>query len=73
MSPVVTSAMMFVKQLGEPFLWVDTLCIIQDSPDRQAYLSRVNELYKEQSVRLLQWKAKVQCLVYLKGSPNCKS
>jgi hypothetical protein len=42
---VIKSAMKFVQDLGETYLWVDTLCIIQDSPGRLSYITRMNEVY----------------------------
>jgi len=31
--------------VSERYLWVDTLSIIQDSPGRNAYLSRMDNIY----------------------------
>lgn len=45
MPPVVKSAMAFLKGLGETYLWVDALCIVQDSPGRHTYLAKMNEIY----------------------------
>jgi hypothetical protein len=44
-APVLKDAMAFVESLSEQYLWVDTLCIIQDSPDRSVYLSQMDQIY----------------------------
>lgn len=44
--PVLQDAITFVASLSEQYLWVDTLCIVQDSPKRQAWFSRMNEIYE---------------------------
>jgi hypothetical protein len=44
-APVLKDAMAFVESLSELYLWVDTLCIIQDSPDHHIYLSQMDQIY----------------------------
>lgn len=46
MAPVLRDAIAFVDSLSEPYLWADTICIIQDSDGRHSYLSRMNEVYR---------------------------
>ncbi|KAF2121454.1 heterokaryon incompatibility protein-domain-containing protein [Lophiotrema nucula] len=44
---VVRDAMRFTDQLGFQYLWVDTLCIVQDSPaHRDPQISRMNVIYR---------------------------
>lgn len=42
----IRDAMEFVKQLGEKFLWVDALCIIEDdSSTKQRMIDHMNVIY----------------------------
>ncbi|KAH4814367.1 hypothetical protein HBH61_068890 [Parastagonospora nodorum] len=50
---VLKDAITFVDNLSEQYLWVDTLCIIQDSPGRHTFLSRMNEVYRAATCTLV--------------------
>jgi hypothetical protein len=41
----ITDAMKFVKKLGERYLWVDALCIIQDHPEKNELLDAMDTVY----------------------------
>jgi hypothetical protein len=41
----IRDAMKFVKKLGERYLWVDALCIIQDHPEKSALLNLMDQIY----------------------------
>jgi hypothetical protein len=43
--PTIEDAMAFVKRLGETYLWVDSLCIIQDSPDKLGQINQLDRIY----------------------------
>ncbi|KAF2015732.1 HET-domain-containing protein, partial [Aaosphaeria arxii CBS 175.79] len=45
-SAVLIDAMLLVQALGEQYLWVDTLCIIQDSPARFEDIGRMDKIYR---------------------------
>jgi hypothetical protein len=42
---VIKDAIYFVDATSERYLWVDTLCIPQDSPDRHKNIARMDEIY----------------------------
>ena len=41
----IRDAMEFAKNLGERYLWVDALCIIQDHPEKNALLDAMDKVY----------------------------
>ena len=41
----IKDAMHLVRRLGERFLWVDALCIVQDSPDKVLHLAAMEKIY----------------------------
>jgi hypothetical protein len=41
----IRDAMEFAKNLGERYLWVDALCIIQDHPEKSALLNAMDKVY----------------------------
>ncbi|KAJ3508734.1 hypothetical protein NLJ89_g5591 [Agrocybe chaxingu] len=44
----IADAMALVREMGEPYLWIDALCIIQDDegPERDAQLKQMNKIYE---------------------------
>ncbi|KAF9735372.1 heterokaryon incompatibility protein [Paraphaeosphaeria minitans] len=47
LSPTFRDAIMFTRRLGMRFIWIDSLCILQDSPeDWMAESSVMNRVYK---------------------------
>ncbi|KAH8594602.1 heterokaryon incompatibility protein-domain-containing protein [Bisporella sp. PMI_857] len=46
LSSVVRQALIFTMMIGEKYLWVDTLCIIQDDPqNKHDQIARMDEIY----------------------------
>lgn len=46
LSEVVRHAMLFTLLIGEEYLWVDTLCIVQDDPqNKHDQIARMDEIY----------------------------
>jgi len=43
---VIRDAIMLVKELGEQYLWVDQLCIVQDGDRKMETLSKMNLIYE---------------------------
>lgn len=43
--PTLEDALQLVKELGERYLWVDSLCIIQDDPDRLVQINQMDRIY----------------------------
>jgi hypothetical protein len=44
--PVVQDAIMVVKWVGQRFVWVDALCIVQDSPENKSKeISKMDSIY----------------------------
>ncbi|KAF2171055.1 hypothetical protein M409DRAFT_51281 [Zasmidium cellare ATCC 36951] len=41
----ISDAMMVVSKMGERYLWVDRLCIVQDSPTKAAQLQAMDVIY----------------------------
>ncbi|KAI9663660.1 MAG: hypothetical protein M1821_007150 [Bathelium mastoideum] len=41
----IKDAISLVRQLGERYLWVDALCIIQDAPDKLQHLAVMDQIY----------------------------
>jgi len=50
---VIQDAISFVLQIGERYIWIDALCIIQDSDNRHAEIARMGEIYKRASCTLV--------------------
>jgi hypothetical protein len=49
----IHDAIQVTRSLGIPYLWVDSLCIVQDSPeDMEKELSKMSEIYMKASVTL---------------------
>jgi coenzyme F420-reducing hydrogenase beta subunit len=44
---VIRDAIEFVEKIGVKYLWVDTLCIVQDSESRHVEIGRMNEIYQK--------------------------
>lgn len=42
---VIKDAIIIVKKLGVRYIWIDRLCIIQDSPDIQKEVDNMDEIY----------------------------
>lgn len=42
---VITDSMKFVLDLGERYLWVDRLCVVQDGPAKQHQLNGMGNIY----------------------------
>jgi Heterokaryon incompatibility protein (HET) len=48
LSQSIQDAISVTRQLGIPFLWVDSLCIIQDDPDDRAKeIAKMPQIYKK--------------------------
>jgi hypothetical protein len=46
-------AIVFVRELGIPFLWIDSICIVQDCPEDVAHeLSRMTDIYRNCTLTL---------------------
>ncbi|XHG05857.1 hypothetical protein AWENTII_009070 [Aspergillus wentii] len=41
----IVDAIQVVRDMGERYLWVDTLCIIQDSPDKHEHIKNMDRIY----------------------------
>ncbi|KAF2659896.1 HET-domain-containing protein [Lophiostoma macrostomum CBS 122681] len=41
----IQHAMNFVRQVGERYLWIDALCLIQDHPEKNALLDSMDKVY----------------------------
>lgn len=50
---VLRDAIHFVHEIGEQYLWIDTLCIIQDSDTRHDQIARMDDIYKGSSCTLV--------------------
>jgi hypothetical protein len=44
---VIRDAIEFVEKIAEKYLWVDTLCIVQDSESRHVEIGRMNQIYRK--------------------------
>lgn len=54
LSPVLTDAVKVTRNLSVPYLWVDSLCILQDDiSDWQRQCSQMNEIYGKAYVTLI--------------------
>ncbi|KAI1080752.1 heterokaryon incompatibility protein-domain-containing protein [Whalleya microplaca] len=49
----VRSAMRVTKELGKRYLWVDSLCIVQDSDDKVAQLGQMDRIYGNSAVTIV--------------------
>ncbi|KAI1444279.1 HET-domain-containing protein [Annulohypoxylon stygium] len=50
----IRDAMEFTRQIGERYLWVDTLCIIQDEEeDRKQTITRMGDIYNSAVVTII--------------------
>ncbi|KFA81049.1 hypothetical protein S40288_00762 [Stachybotrys chartarum IBT 40288] len=50
----IQDAMDCVRELGEKFLWVDALCIIQDSPeDKDYFIQQMDQIYENALVTII--------------------
>jgi hypothetical protein len=48
LAPTIRDAIALTKELGERYLWIDTLCVIQDSkPIREQTLADMNRIYAQ--------------------------
>jgi hypothetical protein len=45
-SPVLKDAIEFTREIGERYLWADTVCIVHDSPNRYIDIARMNDIYQ---------------------------
>jgi hypothetical protein len=43
--PTIEDALQLVKDLGEKYLWVDSLCIIKDDPDMSIQINQMDRIY----------------------------
>src|SRR5579871_1007724 len=50
---VVQDAMAVVRQLHYRYLWVDCLCIVQDSPDKHMHIASMDIIYAQASLTLV--------------------
>jgi Heterokaryon incompatibility protein (HET) len=50
---VVRDAMTVVRRLRYRYLWVDSLCIIQDSPDKHAHIASMDIIYAQATVTIV--------------------
>ena len=50
---VVQDAMAVVRQLNYRYLWVDCLCIVQDSPDKHMHIASMDIIYAQASLTLV--------------------
>ena len=41
----IKDAILLVRLLGEQYLWVDALCIVQDAPDKLLHLAAMDKIY----------------------------
>ena len=55
---VIRDAIEFVEKIGEKYLWVDALCIVQDSESRHVEIGRMNEIYQKAVCTLVALDAK---------------
>ncbi|KAH8203454.1 hypothetical protein TruAng_002325 [Truncatella angustata] len=49
----VRSAMMVTKKLNKRYLWVDSLCIVQDSDDKALQLGQMDRIYGNSAVTIV--------------------
>ena len=50
----IADAMEVTRVLGEKFLWVDSICIVQDDPaDKASYISKMDAIYGSASVTVI--------------------
>lgn len=50
--PVIRDAIATAKKLGFRYLWVDALCIVQDSPTKPAEISKMDEIYRNSTLTI---------------------
>jgi hypothetical protein len=43
---VVKDAMILTSKIGQRYLWVDSLCIVQDSPEKLSTISKMDLVYQ---------------------------
>jgi len=43
----IRDAILLCKKLQRPYLWVDSLCIIQDGPTKMELINRMNDIYHD--------------------------
>lgn len=53
MPKTIADAVQVTQQLGERYLWVDSLCIIQDSAHKNSQISSMDKIYGEAVVTLV--------------------
>ncbi|KAF5001067.1 hypothetical protein FGRMN_1261 [Fusarium graminum] len=52
--PVIHDAILLCRKLGETYLWVDRLCIVQDDPDsKHSQVSSMHKIYRSASFTLV--------------------
>lgn len=75
--PALRDAVQVTRSLGIRFLWIDALCVMQDSPvDKSREIARMGQIYKDATATIIATAAKSASEGFLGGSvqetPNCE-
>lgn len=72
--PTIRDTIDCVRELGETFLWVDALCIIQDSPeDKEKLIRQMDQIYMNSLVTIISATSNGPHLLETSGLPGYRT